>query len=55
MKTASYIAGFIVDVLMFWAFGNFAIHLFKIDFIWTIWHGLFVEFGYNMLKQLFRK
>ena len=37
---------------IFWGLGNLAIFVFNIEYTWTIWHGLFCELLYILLKEL---
>ena len=44
---------FILGTLIFWGLGNLIIWVFKINYTWTIGHGLVCEFGYTLLKEIF--
>ncbi len=41
--------------LIFWGIGNLIIQVFKIDYVWTIWHGLVCALIFLMLKDIFGK
>ena len=43
----------IAGTLIFWGLGNLVIWVFKINYVWTIWHGLICEIGYMLLKEIF--
>lgn len=43
----------IVGSLIFWGIGNLIIYVFKINYVWTIWHGFIVELIYIILKEIF--
>ena len=45
----------VLGALIFWGLGNLAIWVFKIDYVWTIWHGLVAEFVFILLKDIFSK
>ena len=40
--------------LLMWAIGSFIIWAFKINFIWTYWHGLAVAFIIWILTSIFK-
>lgn len=59
MKSVLYsiIIAFIVMFLgasIFWGLGNLVIWVFRIDYTWTILHGLVAEFFYVVLKEIFK-
>ena len=39
--------------LIFWGIGNLIILIFKVNYVWTIWHGFIVELIYIILKEIF--
>ena len=41
--------------LIFWGIGNLIIWVFKIDYVWTIWHGLVCALIFLLLKDIFGK
>ena len=46
---------FIIGALIFWGLGNLIIWVFKINYSWTILHGLICQFIYMLLKEIFGK
>ena len=45
----------VLGALIFWGLGNLVIWVFKIDYVWTIWHGLVAEFVFILLKDIFSR
>lgn len=43
----------LIGASIFWGLGNFIIWAFKINFIWTFWHGLACQFIFLLLHQIF--
>lgn len=43
----------IVSTLIFWGLGNLIIWIFKINYTWTIWHGLVCELIFILIKEVF--
>ena len=41
--------------LIFWGIGNLIIWAFKINYVWTIWHGLICALVFALLKEIFGK
>lgn len=41
--------------LFFWGLGNLIIWVFKINYTWTIWHGVVVTVIVMVLKSIFGK
>lgn len=41
--------------LIFWGLGNLIIWVFKINYTWTILHGLVCEFVFVLLKEIFNR
>lgn len=39
--------------LIFWSIGNLIIWAFKINYVWTIWHGLVCVLLFLLLKEIF--
>lgn len=39
--------------LIFWGLGNLIIWVFKINYTWTIWHGLVCVLVFGLLKEIF--
>lgn len=44
---------FLLKSILFWLLGNFVILVFKINYNWTIFHGIVCEFIYLLLKDIF--
>ena len=44
-----------LSTLIFWGLGNFIIWVFKINYDWTLFHGLVTTFIYQILKEIFKK
>ena len=45
----------VLSTLIFWGLGNLVIWVFKINYVWTIWHGLVAEFAFMILKEIFSR
>ncbi len=41
--------------LIFWGLGNLIILVFKINYTWTIWHGLVCALVFVLLKEIFNR
>lgn len=41
--------------LIFWGLGNLIIWVFKINYAWTIWHGLVCALVFVLLKEIFNR
>lgn len=44
-----------ISSLIFWGLGNLIIFVFKIDYTWTIWHGLVCALVFVLLKEIFNR
>lgn len=44
---------FLLKSILFWLLGNFVILVFKINYNWTIFHGIVCELIYLLLKDIF--
>ena len=40
---------------IFWGIGNLIVWVFKINYVWTIWHGLVCSLVFVLLKEIFGK
>lgn len=47
------IVAFALSSLIFWGLGNLIIWIFKINYTWTILHGLACALVYVLLKEIF--
>ena len=48
-------SAFILSSIIFWGLGNLIIWVFKIDYTWTIWHGLACALVFALLKDIFNR
>lgn len=49
-----FLVSIILETLIFWGLGNLIIWVFKINYSWTILHGLVVDFIWLLLCQIFK-
>lgn len=43
----------ILGTLIFWGLGNLIIHIFEINYVWTIWYALVCDIIYMLAKDIF--
>lgn len=49
----AFLIGTLIGAMIFWGFGNLVIWVFKVEYVWTFWHGLVCQLAFKVLGDIF--